>query len=129
MNDLHTWNHRPLLEGHSRAWQLRLSHLVGNKQTEKLTELSMTNPTSTRGSCRPRRLQKVIQTMVQLRKKTNGNANQVVNDNLFVDKRKPSSITAVKGYLHNGEHTLIPVTVKMIHSAVQDCKRFILKDG
>ncbi len=24
---------------------------------------------------------------------------------------------------------LIPVMVKMIHSAVQDCKRFILKDG
>jgi hypothetical protein len=36
---------------------------------------------------------------------------------------------AVKGYLHNGEHTLIPVTVKMIHSAVRDCKQFVLKDG
>jgi hypothetical protein len=36
---------------------------------------------------------------------------------------------AVKVNLHNGEHTLIPVTVKMIHSAIQDCKRFILKDG
>ncbi len=36
---------------------------------------------------------------------------------------------AVKSYLHNGEHTLIPVTVKMIHSAVRDCKRFVLKDG
>jgi hypothetical protein len=58
-----------------------------------------------------------------------GNANRVVNDELFIDKRKPSSMTAVKGYLHNGEHTLIPVTVKMIHSAVRDCKRFVLKDG
>ena len=38
-------------------------------------------------------------------------------------------MTAVKGYLHNGEHTLIPVTVKMIHSAVWDCERFILKGG
>jgi hypothetical protein len=38
-------------------------------------------------------------------------------------------MTAVKVNLRNGEHTLIPVTVKMIHSAVQDCKRFILKDG
>jgi replication factor A2 len=38
-------------------------------------------------------------------------------------------MTVVKDNLHNGEHTLIPVTVKMIHSAVQDCKRFILKDG
>ncbi len=58
-----------------------------------------------------------------------GNANRVVNDELFVDKRKPLSMTAVKGYLHNGEHTLIPVTVKMIHSAVRDCKQFVLKDG
>ncbi len=38
-------------------------------------------------------------------------------------------MTAVKVNLHNGEHTLILVTVKMIHSAVQDCKQFILKDG
>jgi hypothetical protein len=38
-------------------------------------------------------------------------------------------MTAVKVNLHNGEHTLIPVTVKMIHSAVQDCKRCVLKDG
>ncbi len=38
-------------------------------------------------------------------------------------------MTSVKGYLHNGEHTLIPVTVKMIHSAVRDCERFVLKDG
>ena len=58
-----------------------------------------------------------------------GNADQVVNDKLFVDKRKSSSMMAVKVNLHNGEHTLIPVSVKMIHSAVQDCKWFILKDG
>jgi hypothetical protein len=38
-------------------------------------------------------------------------------------------MTAVKVNLYNGEHTLIPVTVKMIHSAVQDCERFVLKDG
>jgi replication factor A2 len=36
---------------------------------------------------------------------------------------------AVKGVLNNGEHTLIPVTATMIHSAVWDCKRFVLKDG
>ncbi len=58
-----------------------------------------------------------------------GTANQVVDYKPFVDERKPLSMTAVKGYLHNGEHMLIPVTVKMIHSAVQDCKRFVLKDG
>ncbi len=95
------------------------------KQTEKLTELLMTNPTLTRGSCRPQRLKKVIQTMVQVQKKTDGNANQVVDYKPFVDKiRKPLSMTAVKVNLHNGEHTLIPVTVKIIHSAVQDCEWF-----
>ncbi len=31
--------------------------------------------------------------------------------------------------MNNGKHTLIPVTVKMIHSAVRDCERFVLKDG
>jgi hypothetical protein len=32
--------------------------------------------------------------------------------------------------LNNGEHTLIPVTTKMIHSAVtKEFKRFVLKDG
>ncbi len=62
-------------------------------------------------------------------KKTVGYANQVVNDKLFVDKRKPSSMTAVKVNLHNDEHTLIPVTVKMIHSALRDWERFVLKDG
>jgi hypothetical protein len=62
-------------------------------------------------------------------KKMDGNSNQVVDYKPFVDKRMPSSMTAVKVNLHNGEHTLIPVTVKMIHSAVQDCKWFVLKDG
>ncbi len=62
-------------------------------------------------------------------KKMDGNANRVVNDELFVDERKPSSMTAVKGNLHNGEHTLIAVTVKMIHSTVWDCERFVLKDS
>ncbi len=62
-------------------------------------------------------------------KKTDGNANRVVNDEPFLDKRKPSSMTAVKGNLHNGEHTLIPVTMKIIHSAVRGCERFILKDS
>ncbi len=38
-------------------------------------------------------------------------------------------MTAVKVNLHNGEHTLIPVTVKMIHSIVRDCEQFVLKDG
>ncbi len=36
---------------------------------------------------------------------------------------------AVKGVLNNGEHTLIPVTAKMIHSALWDSEMDILKDG
>ena len=35
----------------------------------------------------------------------------------------------VKGVLNNGEHTLIPVTAKVIHSAIWDYERFVLKDG
>jgi hypothetical protein len=62
-------------------------------------------------------------------KKTDGNGDQVVDYKPFVNERKPSSMTAVKVNLHNGEHTLIPVMVKMNHSFVQDCKRFVLKDG
>ncbi len=38
-------------------------------------------------------------------------------------------MTAVNVNLHNGEHTLIPVTVKKIHSVIRDCERFVLKDG
>jgi hypothetical protein len=38
-------------------------------------------------------------------------------------------MTAVKVNLHNGKHTLIPVTLKMIHSTIRDCERFVLKDG
>jgi hypothetical protein len=34
-----------------------------------------------------------------------------------------------KGVSSNGEHTLIPVTAKMIHSAVWDLERFVLKDS
>jgi hypothetical protein len=62
-------------------------------------------------------------------KKNIGNGDRVVDDKLFIVKRKPSSTKAVKGVLNNGENTLIPVTAKMIHSAVWDCKRFVLKDG
>jgi hypothetical protein len=61
--------------------------------------------------------------------KNDGNSNQFVNDEPFIDKRKPLSMTAVKGVLNNDEHTLIPVTANMTHSAVWDSKRFVLKDG
>jgi hypothetical protein len=62
-------------------------------------------------------------------KKYDGNGNQFINDELFIDERKPSSTTVVKDVSNNGEHTLIPVTAKMIHSAVWDLERFVLKDG
>jgi hypothetical protein len=38
-------------------------------------------------------------------------------------------MVVVKGVLNIGKHTLIPVMAKMIHSAVWDSKRFVLKDG
>ncbi len=38
-------------------------------------------------------------------------------------------MTVAKGDFNNGEHTLIPVTAKMIHSAVWDSERLSLKDG
>ncbi len=37
-------------------------------------------------------------------------------------------MTVAKGVLNNGEHTLIPGTARMIHSAVWDSERFLLKD-
>jgi hypothetical protein len=52
-----------------------------------------------------------------------------VNDEPFIDKRKPSSMTIAKGVLSNGEHTLIPGMAKMIHSAVWKCERLVLKNG
>ncbi len=39
------------------------------------------------------------------------------------------STTVAKGVLNNGEHTLIPVMAKMIHSAICECKRFVLNNG
>ncbi len=38
-------------------------------------------------------------------------------------------MSAVKGVLNNGEHTLIPVMAKMIYSAVWNGEWFILKDS
>jgi hypothetical protein len=62
-------------------------------------------------------------------KKNDGNGDQFVDDKPFINERKPSSMTVVRGVLNIGEHTLIPVMAKMIHSAVWDSERFLLKDG
>jgi hypothetical protein len=62
-------------------------------------------------------------------KKNDGDGDQFVDDKSFIDERKPSSMTVAKSYFNNGEHTLIPATVKMIHSAVWECERLVLQDG
>ncbi len=62
-------------------------------------------------------------------KKNHVDGDQFVDDEPFIDKRKPSSMTVERGVLNNGEHTLIPVTARMIHIAVWDSKWFVLKDG
>jgi aspartyl/asparaginyl-tRNA synthetase len=38
-------------------------------------------------------------------------------------------MTVDRGVLNNDEHTLIPVMARMIHSAVWNSERFVLKDG
>ncbi len=62
-------------------------------------------------------------------KKNDGDGNQFVDEDPFINKRKPLSTMVAKGVLNNGEHMLIPVMAKMIHSAVWDSERFVLKDG
>ncbi len=62
-------------------------------------------------------------------KKNHGDGDQFVDDKSVIDERKPSSTTVERGVLNNGEHTLISVTAKMIHSAVWDSNWFVLKDG
>ncbi len=62
-------------------------------------------------------------------KKNDGDGNQLVDDKPFIDERKPSSMTVAKEKFNNGEHMLIQVMAMMIHSAVWECKRLVLKDG
>jgi hypothetical protein len=64
----------------------------------------------------------------QVKKKNDEDDNQFVDDEPIINERKQSSTTVSKGALNNGEHTLITVTAKMIHSAFWKCKKFILKD-
>ncbi len=62
-------------------------------------------------------------------KQNNRDGDQFVDDEPFIDKRKPSSTTVAKRNFNNGEHTLTPVMAKMIYSAVSECKRLVLKDS
>jgi hypothetical protein len=61
--------------------------------------------------------------------KNDGDGNRFVDDKPFINKRKPLSTTVAKSVLNNVEHLLIPVMAKMIHSAIWDSEKFILKDG
>jgi hypothetical protein len=62
-------------------------------------------------------------------KKNDGDGDQFVDVKPFINKRKPSSTMVERGFLNNGDHTVIPVTARMIHSAVWNFEWFILKDG
>jgi hypothetical protein len=68
-------------------------------------------------------------------KKDNGNGDRFIGTVLFVDERNPSSMAVPvvmsipKMHSNYSEHTLIPVTAKIIHAAVSTCNRFILRDG
>jgi hypothetical protein len=69
-------------------------------------------------------------------KKGNGSDDRFTNKASLSDERKPSSLMVLpvamsipKTQSNNGEHTLIPVMVKMIHLTVSKGNRFFLKDG
>ncbi len=47
-----------------------------------------------------------------------GIGDQYLNDEPFINKRKSLSTMVVKGVVNNGEHMLIPVMAKTIHSAI-----------
>ncbi len=107
-------------------------------------QLSYKEPLSAVGTTQPGLAALLVTPSPQ---KNDGNGNQFVYDKRFIDERKPSSTTVAKGVSNNGEHTLIPssmtvakgvlnnsentlipVMAKMIHSAVWDLERFVLKD-
>jgi hypothetical protein len=58
-------------------------------------------------------------------KKNHGDGDQFVDGKPFIDKRKPLSTMVERGVLNNGEHTLIPVTARMIHSAIWNSEWFV----
>jgi hypothetical protein len=58
-----------------------------------------------------------------------GDGDQFVDDEPFIDERKPSSTMVERGVLNNDEHMLIPVMARKIHSAVWNSEWFILRDG
>jgi hypothetical protein len=61
--------------------------------------------------------------------KKNGDGNQFVNEKPFINNRKPASMLVAKSNFNSGEHMLILIMAKMIHSAVSKCQRLVLKDS
>jgi hypothetical protein len=63
--------------------------------------------------------------------KHDADGNRFINDETFMDERKSSSTTIpvamanLKMQKNNGEHMLIPVTAKMIHSALSTNKTYL----
>jgi hypothetical protein len=57
------------------------------------------------------------------------NSDRFINDEPFINERKPLSTTLVIFFFTNGEPTIIPVMAKMIHSAILDSERFVFEDG
>ncbi len=47
-------------------------------------------------------------------KKKHGDGDQFIDDKPFIDERKPSSMMVERGVLNNGEHTLVPVTARIV---------------
>jgi hypothetical protein len=117
------------LEERSWAWQHRLSHQVQNKKVENSNQVVDDEPFIDERKPLSTTAVKGVLSNGPSQKKMDENDDRVINDKLFIDKKKPSSTSAVKGVLNNGEHTLIPVTAKMIYFAVWNGERFVLKDG
>jgi hypothetical protein len=67
--------------------------------------------------------------VTQSPKNNDEDGSQFVDDKPFIDKKKPLRMTVAQGVLNKCVHTLIPVTAKMIHSAIWDSERFVLNDG
>jgi hypothetical protein len=53
----------------------------------------------------------------------------MIHDDPFIDDRKPSSMSSPTSKTDYSQHMSIPVTAKMIHSAVSKFDRFQLTDG
>jgi hypothetical protein len=109
-------NHLPLLEGCSLAWQHCLSHQDPPKKDENSNQVVDDKPFIDKR--KPLSMTAVKSVL------SNGPSPKKMD---VINERKPSSMSTVKGVLNNGEHMIIPVTAKMIYSAMWNGERFVLK--